>query len=212
MPTAPPSKNKKVSFRAKTETKCPVCGTMHAKEELMSGGGRLIAGNLTNELRRLFEESKKWGKIWPLAYAVQVCPKCLYASYPKDFTKLSPEEVKGLKATVQHRQKLIQTLFGSLNFSEERQLVLGTASYILAVDCYHLRSAEVAPTIKKAVSCMRAAWLLADLFEDASHRPYDKVKDFYYMEASRGYRAVVESSGTSEAEPEGRISWFRIRA
>ena len=203
-----PANQRKVSFRAKTESKCPVCGTMHAKEELMSGSGRLIAGNLTGELRRLYEPSKKWGKIYPLAYAVQVCPKCLYAAYPKDFSNANAEEVKGLKATIQHRQKLIQTLFGALNFNEDRQLVLGVASFLLAVDCYHLRSAEIAPTIKKAVSCMRAAWLLDDLFQDAPYRPYDKVKDFYYMEASKAYRATVEASGTSDAEPDAEAVGF----
>ena len=190
---APPSaKKKKISFRAKTETKCPVCGNIHAKEELMSGGGRLIAGKLTEELRRLFEESKKWGKIYPLAYEVQVCPKCLYASYSKDFDALGDEEVKSLKMTISHRQKMIQTIFGTINFAEDRNLVSGAASYLLATDCYHLRVPEIAPTPKKAVSCMRAAWLLDDLFADASYRPYDKVRDFYYTEASRNYRLSLE--------------------
>ena len=65
---------KKISYRAKEATKCPVCGTTHFKEELLSGSGRLIAGKLTQELQRLYEDNKKWGKIIPLVYHVQVCP------------------------------------------------------------------------------------------------------------------------------------------
>lgn len=189
---APSRPQKKVSFRARQETKCPVCGETHSKEELLSGGGRLIAGKLNAELRRLYEESKKWGKIEPLNYALQVCPKCLYTAYPKDFKGIDKEEVQALKTTTPQRQKIVQTLFGKVDFKENRNLVHGAASYILAVDCYHLKSYATAPTPKKAVSALRAAWLLDELYNEASYRPYDKVRDFYYTEAAANYRSTLD--------------------
>ncbi len=188
-----PSVNqKKISFRATKPTTCPVCGQKHFKEEMLSGSGRLIAGKLTPELRRLYEHNKKWGRVNPLDYAVQTCPRCLYSAYPKDFESVTPAELPGLKASMAHRQNLIMTLFGKLDFNENRNLLSGCASFILAVDCYHLRVADVAPTPKKAISAIRAAWFLDDLFQDAPYRPYDKARDFYYMEAAKLYRKVLE--------------------
>ncbi|MCX7632946.1 MAG: DUF2225 domain-containing protein [Turneriella sp.] len=191
---------KKISFRAKEATKCPVCGATHFKEELLSGGGRLIAGKLTPELRRLYEESKKWGKIEPLVYHVQVCPKCLYAAFPKDFSQLNPGEILAIKNTTQHRQKVVETFFGKYDMGENRNLVHGAISYMLNVDCYHLRGNQAAPTPKKAVSALRAAWLLDDLYREASYRPYDKLRDFYYIEAARCYKRVLDTM-TSGIEP-----------
>ena len=186
------NKQKKVSFFAKEETECPICKTKHNREELLSGGGRLIAGKLTGELRRLYQESKKYGLIYPLSYTIQVCPRCLYASYPKDFNRIKETEVSGLKQTMEHRVKLVDTLFNTVNFKEPRTMVHGAASMVLAVDCYHIRDVSVAPTIKKAVASLRAAWLLSDLYQFASYRPYDKAADFYYMESVRNYQKTLE--------------------
>lgn len=192
------SNNKKISYRAKVNSKCPVCKTEHAKEELLSGGGRLIAGKLTKELRRLYEPSKKWGVIYPLAYAVQVCPKCLFAAYPKDFSSLSDAEIQAMKQTMEHRKELMRVLFGEVNFAADREIVTGTGSFILAVDCYHLRSVDIAPTPKKAVSSIRAAWLLGDLFQQAPDRPYDKARDFYYIEAAHNYARILQIMETQD--------------
>lgn len=183
---------KKVSYYAKEESKCPICEHYHSKEEMLSGGGRLIAGNLGQDLRRAYKPSPKFGVVIPLAYSVQVCPNCLYASYSRDFATLKPNEIEAIAATQDYRRQLIQTLFGDINFEEPRDLVLGTASLLLAIDCYHLRGKEVAPTVKKAVSSIRVAWLLDDLFAKAAYRPYDKVRDFYFMQAASAYLDVLE--------------------
>jgi len=192
------SSQKKISFLATTDTECLVCKVGHRKEELFSGGGRLVAGKLTSELRRTYLENKKFGVIYPLAYVVQVCPGCLYAAYPKDFNRLNADEIQALKGTTEHRRKLVSTLFTKVDFKENRTLVHGVASMILAVDCYHLRLPGVAPTPKKAVSSLRAAWLFDDLFQLASYRPYDKVRDFYYMEAVRNYMKTLEIMQTGK--------------
>ncbi|MDH5720534.1 MAG: DUF2225 domain-containing protein [Spirochaetia bacterium] len=192
------SANKKVSFRAKDTLVCPVCKEEQHREELMSGGGRLIAGKLTPELRRLYEENKKFGKIYPLAYILDVCPKCLYSSFPKDFAQLSEKEIITLKNSAPLREKLMKTVFTEVDFKKDRDLVLGTASYILAIDCYHFRENSIAPTPKKAVASIRAAWMLHDLYKEASYRPYDKARDFYYMEAVHNYQKCLDLMQTGK--------------
>lgn len=183
---------KKISYRSKQETTCPVCGETHYREEMFSGGGRLIAGKINKELRMLFQESKKWGKICPLFYTIQVCPNCYYAAYPKDFVDLESEELTAMKSTEEHRKKMMSVLFGDIDFNGDRDLVTGVASYILAVDTYHLRNPKLGPTPKKAVLALRAAWLLDDLYRLAPYRPYDKARDFYKKEAASNYARTLE--------------------
>ena len=77
--------SEKTTFFSKNPIVCPVCETSFYKEDLLSGGGRLIAGELTEELHRTYEPSKKYGEVYPLVYAVLVCPSCLYAAYTQDF-------------------------------------------------------------------------------------------------------------------------------
>ena len=38
-----------ITFYAKQNAVCPACGKEFPREELLSGGGRLIAGDLTDE-------------------------------------------------------------------------------------------------------------------------------------------------------------------
>lgn len=186
------STTRKISFRQKDATKCPVCGATHHKEELMSGGGRVNSGKLRDDLRRLYEPTKKWGKVQPLNYPLQVCPSCLFAAFPNDFKSLNKEEINALKTTAPHRQKLIKTVFGDLDMNNDRSELEGAAAYMLAVDCYHLRGTDVAPTPKKAVCCIRAAWLLEDLFAEYPQRPFDKAKDFYSSLAAKEYGHTLE--------------------
>ena len=65
----------KISFFAKNKTICPVCGAEFFRENLLSGGGRMNAGNLTPEMHRLYEPTHKYGKVYPLIYSVTVCPE-----------------------------------------------------------------------------------------------------------------------------------------
>ena len=59
----------KTSFFSKKPISCPVCGSSFHREEMLTGSGRLIAGNLTEELRRLYEVNKKFGEVNPLVSA-----------------------------------------------------------------------------------------------------------------------------------------------
>ena len=101
------TENLKISFRQKEATQCPVCSNEFNREELFSGGGRLIAGKLTDELRRNYDISKKYGKIYPLAYLLTVCPKCFYSSYPKDFHNLKSTEIDQINHQMHARKNTI---------------------------------------------------------------------------------------------------------
>jgi uncharacterized protein (DUF2225 family) len=191
---------KKVSFREKNITKCPVCAYEFTQEKMLTGGGRLIAGKLTDELRRLYEENKKVGKIYPLAYLITVCPRCLYASYAQDFIGLPTDEVAQIRSAATARMQTIKKFFQDLSFETDRTLAHAAASYMLAVDVYNLRGKMVAPTFKKAVSSIRAAWLFDDLSKEHPDGPYKKISHFFYTKAYTFYEKVIELFMTG-AEP-----------
>ncbi|MDH5656450.1 MAG: DUF2225 domain-containing protein [Spirochaetia bacterium] len=190
------SKPKPLSYRAKDETSCPICNHKYHKEILHSGGGRLIAGKLTSDLRRTYELNKKFGKVYPMAYQILTCPQCLYSSYPNDFTNLKPEEIQEIKMSTVSRRTGIEKIAGPLDFNEDRNLVLGAASYILAIDCYQLRGIQIAPTPKKAISSIRAAWLFSDMNEEFPDMGFNKVSDFLYTKAVKYYYSTLEIMST----------------
>ncbi len=198
---------RKVSFRQKTPSKCPICAFEHSKEEMLTGGGRLIAGKLTDELRRSYDKNEKWGKVYPMAYVLQVCPNCYYAAYPKDFTDVTPDEIEKIKKTTQARVASVKKFFGNVNFKDDRNLVLGAASYLLAIDCYSFRRKNVAPTIKNAISSIRAAWLFGDLAKEMPDKPYKKISDFFYKKAYTLYQEVLDivQTGKEPVEAVGHL-------
>ena len=199
--------SKRISFRQKNATVCPVCSNEFFKEDMLSGRGRLIAGTLTDELRRNYEDNKKFGKVYPLAYPVSVCPKCLYSSYQKDFASLEQNEIDALRRATAARHATISKVFGSLNFEMDRNLQLGAASYMLAVDCYNLRGKQSAPTFKRAVSSIRAAWLFKDLAILHPEKPYKKIMFFFYKKAFVYYMKVLDyiQSGEEPSEAAGNM-------
>ncbi len=189
---------KKISFRQKTSTECPVCSFEFFKEELFSGGGRLIAAKLTDELRRSYQVSNKFGKVYPMAYQVTVCPGCFYSAYPKDFPALDPQEIEKIRELTPSRKGAISKFFGNIDFNEDRELKSGAASYMLALDCYSLRNKKVAPTFKNALSSIRAAWLFSDLAEEIPDKPYKKISTFFYKKAYDFYMKVLDLIQTGE--------------
>ncbi len=201
------NEDKKISYRLKDAIKCPICSYEFHREEMMTGGGRLIAGKLTDELRRLFDKNEKYGVVYPLAYLVTVCPGCLYSAYPKDFLELTQPEIDKISATTQGRQNSIKKFFGGINFENNRDLVLGAASYLLAVDCYTFRTKNVAPTFKKAASSIRAAWLFGDIAKQVPEKPYKKISDFFYRKAYQFYQLALEivQTGAEPIEAAGNI-------
>ncbi len=189
---------RKVSYRQKNPIKCPICSNEFHREEMFTGGGRLIAGKLTDELRRLYEKNDKWGKIYPLAYLLTVCPKCLYTAYPRDFSEITPEEIEKIAKTTQARLNSMRKFFGNATFEDDRNLMLGAASYLLAVDCYTFRRKNVAPTFKNAVSSIRAAWLFSDLAGEIPEKPYRKISDFFYKKSYQYYQQLLDLMQTGQ--------------
>lgn len=200
----------KLSFRKKEPTTCPVCSEGHHEEVLRQGGGRLIASSITEELRRLYKKSEKYGLVCPQAYSLLVCPHCLYTALPKDWNDLTPEELSKLKATTQARRQSVQKILYPTNhfdFNKDRNLELGAGSYMLAIDCYNFRSSNMAPTFKKALFSLRAAWLFGDMIPIYPNLPYKNVEKFFHKKAYENYSQVLDlfQSGKEQIESAGRI-------
>ncbi len=192
--------SKKASFKSKDNSTCPVCNTIHQREQMFQGGGRLIAGKLTKELRRLYEKNKKFGRINPNDYVILTCPKCLYSSFSKDWSTLQGPDLERMKSQSGDRRVNIEKILGPLDFSQDRNLITGAASFLLAIDSYQNRSPKDAPTPKKAVCALKSAWYFDDLHDEFPSLGYDKIRDTLYQKASNWYMLTLDIMQTG-AEP-----------
>lgn len=197
----------KISFYAKNKTVCPVCEAEFYRENLLSGGGRMNAGNLTPELHRLFEPTQKYGKVYPLIYPVTVCPECYTAAYEKDFSEIDePTAIKLVQSRVD-RVSAVENLFPELNFSKSRDLTTGIASYLLATVSYDSFPVEISPTFKQGMSTLRAAWLCRHIDREIQNENFDYLARIFYRKASFFYRQIVEyeQDGTESIENLGNF-------
>lgn len=201
------AQGKKISFRAKEDTACPICHEVHQKENMFQGGGRLIAGKLTIELRRLYEKNKKFGRVSPNDYVISVCPRCLYSSFTKDWAALDAEENEKIRSQSDTRRSNMEKILGPLDFYQDRNLVLGAASYLLTIECYQNRKVTVAPTPKKAVCAVRGAWYFDDLNNDFPNMGFDKVRDLLYQKSAGWYTDTMEIM-QSGSEPVDQASYL----
>jgi uncharacterized protein (DUF2225 family) len=188
----------KISYYLKNSITCPVCGTEFYKEEMLSGRGRLIAKDTTDELRRIYEPGRKAGEIYPLIYPITVCPQCLYAAYVEDFQLIDKKDLDIALSQKGKRSQDIALLFPDLDYRRMRNLYTGTASYLLAVGCYSFHSKERAPTFKKGLSSLRAAWLFEDLHRKYQDQNYDKIKLMMYKKATDYYEKTISIAQTGE--------------
>ncbi|PIE98475.1 MAG: hypothetical protein CR988_02970 [Treponema sp.] len=191
-------KNVSITYYGKEQFDCPVCKTKFKKEELHQGGGRLIAGEITDELHRLYQPSAKYGEVFPLIYQVVVCPKCLYATFPYDFRVPSSEVIEELFETMHSRHESVKNLFHNLDFTVLRSLKEGAASYYLAILCYEHFPKKFSPTIKQAICAIRAAWLFTQLGEKFPEENYNYLSKLFYQKATFLYRKGLlgEEKGT----------------
>jgi len=180
----------RVSFISKKDYTCPACGEQFHKEELLTGGGRLIAGGLTMELHRLFEPSAKYGEVYPLVYHAVVCPGCWFASQEADFSVLP--DVKRSDALQDRDRRMADTrlIFPDADFESPRGLIEGAASQYLVMRCYDFYTKQTSPTIKQALAAIRSAWLLDNLHKKFAGQHYDwlatlfrKKAEYFYFEA-----------------------------
>lgn len=198
--------SKKASFRAKESIYCPICNEAYIKEQMFQGGGRLIAGKVTQELRRLYEKNKKFGRIHPSDYSLSVCTKCLFTCFSRDWSNVNPQEKEKIKLQTHDRRLNLEKILGPLDFNQDRNIILGAASYLLAIDCYQLRSKAVAPTAKKAICALRAAWYFDDIHAEFGHLAYDKVRDLMYQKAAIWYGLTLEYMQTGAEKVEEAAS------
>ena len=180
------------TFFSKKETVCPVDGSRFYKEELLTGRGRLIAGDLNNELRRLYEPSVKYGKINPLIYAVTVCPGCYFAALAPDFDRVPESSLPELENGVESRVEAVQRILGELDFHEPRDTAEGVASYLLALMSYDAFPKDFSPVVKQAICSLRAAWLCNDMHSESPMENYDYAAKLFYRKAAFFYNLALE--------------------
>ena len=193
----PESTDLKVTFLSKKEFKCPLCDTVFRKEELFSGGGRLIAGALTEELHRLYEPSLKYGIVYPLVYQAIVCPECWFSSMENDFMQLTSGGKAKAKKDYDGRVNDTKMIFLNIDFHENRTLMEGAASQYLALRCYDYFDKDASPTIKQGLSSLRCAWLLDELNQKYQGQHYDWLATLFRKKAHYLYNEALsrEQSG-----------------
>ena len=183
----------KKTFQSKKDFKCPVCETVFKKEELLSGGGRLIAGKLTKELHRLYEPSKKYGEIFPLVYQSIVCPECWFSSMESDFNALPEENRETAREEYEKRLKDTKLIFPNVDFHEPRTLMEGAASQYLTLSCYDFYKKQTSPTIKQGLAALRCAWLIDELDKKYPEQHYDWLGILFRRKANYLYNRALES-------------------
>jgi len=197
----------KLTFFEKKQTACPVCNGKFFREELLSGGGRLIAGNLTGELRRQYDPSKKYGEVRPLLYPVVVCPVCYFATFPQDFTALPEARLKKAEVGADDRRESISHIFPQLDFTSPRTLREGVASYYFAVMCYEFFDKRANPTYKAGLAALRAAWLLGDLHTLEPQENWDQLALLFYRKATFYYRQALDRESAGQEPFDAQLAF-----
>jgi uncharacterized protein (DUF2225 family) len=198
-----------VTFFTKNLIECPVCGYQFKREELMTGGGRLNAGKLTYELRRLYIPTQKWGKVNPLLYPVTVCPNCLYSTLKDDFGKyLDDNIISQIDRYREIRGNYAIQIVDKVDFEKPRDLKHALLSYILAISTYSFLSKKLSPSFKKAVCALRAAWLTEDLKSEEGNKPeYNQMQLVFYKKSLEFYSLFLEKQAKGEESIDG-IKFF----
>ena len=192
------AEGQKLTFFEKKQTACPVCNSKFFREDLLSGGGRLIAGDLTKELRRRYEGSKRYGEVRPLLYAVTVCPVCYFGAFPQDFAALPDASVKKAEVNSDERRDSISAIFPQLDFTAPRTLREGVASYYFAAMCYDFYEKRANPTFKAGLASLRAAWLLEDLNGQEPGENWDHLSLIFYRKARFYYQLALERESAGQ--------------
>lgn len=194
-----------VSFYSKNDIECPVCGTTFKREELLSGRGRLNAGELTNELRRNYIPTQKYGSINPLFYPVTVCPGCYYAADDFDFLSIPQKAIPNIKTYQETRVSYLMRIFDRVpDFTQKRDIYSGIASYILAMSCYpFFDKKKFSPTIKIGIYSLRLSWLFNDLAKETKDSKYSEIANVFYKKASEFYDLALNNQSKAIEPIEG---------
>ncbi len=191
-PAADPNKKLKISYWSKTKCRCPVCQRDFEKEEMLTGGGRMNAGELTDELHRLYIPSGKYGVVYPIIYAVGACPRCHVAFFWKDFELIKDQpSIEALRDDEENRKKIVANIFPHYDLKRERNLLDGAAMYLLALLSYEKIDLGYAPTLKRAMISLRLAWLCSDLNKAIPGYNYNYPEKIFYSKANFFYEQTL---------------------
>lgn len=182
--TVESDKKPAISYYTKQPAVCPFCKKTFPHEEMLSGSGRMIAGELTDELHRVFEPSARYGKIYPLIYAIGACPFCQAALFWSDFS-LNPDQksIDAVLDDMHEREKAVSVIFPHYQLTKCRTLYDGAAMYYLALLTYEKVSRGYSPTIKEGILALRLAWLCMDLHALCPEHNFDYIAQVFYRKA-----------------------------
>lgn len=202
------NKTLQLTYYSKQKYVCPVCGKDVAREELLSGSGRLVAGNLTDELRRLYTPSQRYGTVYPLVYSLAACPYCYTALFWNDFESLDPDYQDLLLTSSQERFDIVNEIFPHFDFSHNRTLIDGAASYYLALLCYEeLPAVKFSTSMKRALLSIRLAWISSDLNDECPNRNYEFIKSVFYKKALFFYGEAMRKESNGEERISNIVSF-----
>ncbi|MGI5091222.1 DUF2225 domain-containing protein [Treponema socranskii] len=181
-----------LSYWSKDKCLCPVCRKEFDREIMLSGQGRMIAGKLTDELHRIFEPSKRYGRIYPLIYDIGACPNCFTAMLWSDFKDIKNKDaMEKIYSHSEKRKQAVNTVFPYFDLHRQRSLFDGCAMYYLAMLTYEDANAEMLPTMKRAILSLRLAWLTGELNERCPGHNYDYMSKVLYQKATFFYEQAV---------------------
>ena len=181
-----------LSYWSKDKCLCPVCNKEFDREIMLSGQGRMIAGKLTDELHRIFEPSKRYGRIYPLIYDIGACPNCFTAMLWSDFKDIKNKDAaEKMYSDSEKRRKAVNTVFPYFDLHRRRTLFDGCAVYYLALLTYEDANVEMLPTMKRAILALRLAWLTGELNERCPGHNYDYISKVFYQKATFFYEQAV---------------------
>jgi len=185
-------KKASLSYWSKDKCSCPVCKKPFDREIMRSGNGRMNAGNLSDELHRDYIPSAKYGKVYPLIYEVGCCPNCYSAFLWSDFTDIKNSEVADrIYDRYEQRKKSAENIFPYFDLKTERTLYDGAAMYYLALQTYDCCEADMLPTPKKAIICLRLAWLCQEIHQRCDGHNYDYISQVFYRKALFFYQQIL---------------------
>ncbi|MBQ0051535.1 MAG: DUF2225 domain-containing protein [Treponema sp.] len=207
-PEIDPDKKPKISYWSKTKCTCPCCRRDFEKEEMLTGGGRMNAGDLTDELHRNFIPSERFGAVFPLIYSVGACPRCHVAFFWKDFELIKDQAtLEALRDDEENRKKQVSTIFPHYDLSRERTLLDGAAMYYLALLSYEKVDLGYAPTFKRAMISLRLAWICNDLNTKIPGYNFDYPAKVFYSKAGFFYEQTLINE-TSRVETIAKVANF----
>ncbi len=180
-----------LTFYSKKDFVCPVCEYEHLHEDLRRGDGRLISADLTDELHRIYDPSPKYGAVYPLIYPIYVCPSCYFAGFNQDFSNpLVP--IDQLKNHRDARKKLLVNILPDVDFTDNRRLQEGLASYVLAIACYDFYQDDAFPVFKQGLCALRAGWLCVYLHRQMPDQQYLYLSKHFLRKATFLYDYSLE--------------------